>query len=392
MEITSQKADRQPGSLFITIDPDNQPFIISKNGQGDDGFISFVNRNLDECCLREEGGPSYLMLHYEFKDRSLIPPIHSIDNTGYLQKLFKNSEELGYELKHVLSLYDAFYCLREGIPFLSERSVYQNKIDREMWRSLDDLRYRFDDKLRLEKDFTDKELYFGVQTDEELKAISISPEGIKMRDAYLQYLVNRMFDPHCAVQTLRLWEMYAHPEKIEGKSDFSKSGRTQWFPISESMLEDAFCTHEYDLRPTGENFLNFASSGVISDFIPSEKNLTVAQLLYMAETGRVDRCLNFGLHAFPYKSDFDAYFKNLPQCPPDSPEAEKLGREVKVKARFLLDRYWPHLRQPNLNRPPLVRQGITTYYRERVGFPSRIPSSSMEYTRMQYPSSVKVRR
>lgn len=80
------------------------------------------------------------MFRFDFKDKSLIPPIFGTDNADYLEQLCPVLERENIYPLGVVRLRDAAFCEERGIVHLSLSAEHTDLLENEDYRRL---RHRF---------------------------------------------------------------------------------------------------------------------------------------------------------------------------------------------------------------------------------------------------------
>ena len=108
-----EKENTNGGSVYITVDKHFNPVHISTKGTGEEGFLEFMQEDVEKA-LRGKEIPktgAMGMMYYNVPDMGIVPPLQEGNNEDYLKKLEKVMDEHGIELQRYQRLSEVVYCL-----------------------------------------------------------------------------------------------------------------------------------------------------------------------------------------------------------------------------------------------------------------------------------------
>ena len=105
-----EKEENKSGSVYVTVDGHFNPIHISMKGKGKEGFLDFMQEDVEKA-LKETEMPAVGMMYYNVPDMGIVPPLQEGNNEDYLQRLEKAMDEHGIELHRYLRLSEVVYSL-----------------------------------------------------------------------------------------------------------------------------------------------------------------------------------------------------------------------------------------------------------------------------------------
>lgn len=105
-----EKEKTNVGSVYVTLDKFFNPVHISMKGTGEEGFLEFMQEDVEKA-LKETEMPAMGMMYYNVPDMRIVPPLQEGNNEDYPQRLEKAMDEHGIELHRYLRLSEVVYSL-----------------------------------------------------------------------------------------------------------------------------------------------------------------------------------------------------------------------------------------------------------------------------------------
>ena len=105
-----EKDNTKGGSVYVTVDKHFNPVHISTKGTGEEGFLEFMQEDVEKA-LKETEMPAMGMMYYNVPDMGIVPSLQEGDNEDYLQRLEKAMDEHGIILQRYQRLSEVVYCL-----------------------------------------------------------------------------------------------------------------------------------------------------------------------------------------------------------------------------------------------------------------------------------------
>ena len=105
-----QNGTIKSGSVYITVDKFFNPVHISMKGTGEEGFLEFMQEDVEKA-LRGTEMPTMGMMYYNVPDMEIVPRLREGSNDDYLRRLEKAMDGHGIKLHRYLRLSEVVYCL-----------------------------------------------------------------------------------------------------------------------------------------------------------------------------------------------------------------------------------------------------------------------------------------
>lgn len=185
------------------------------------------------------------MFCFDFKDKSLIPPIFGTDNADYLERLCPVLERENIYPSGVVRLRDAAFCEERGIVHLSLSAEHTALLENEDYRRL---RHRFGmngDVIR--SGLAAFPTYMSVEHGRKVLLFDKTDGGDRMLDEFLSGLAERFFDGKRKPESLRFYEVAPLNAACRAKIG---DGQT----VSSDMVRYGICVACCDMAPTLRNF------------------------------------------------------------------------------------------------------------------------------------------
>ena len=145
------------------------------------------------------------MFRFDFKDKSLIPPIFGTDNADYLERLCPVLERENIYPSGVVRLRDAAFCEERGIVHLSLSAEHTALLENEDYRRL---RHRFGmDGDVIRSGLAAFPTYMAVEHGRKVLLFDKTDGGDRMLDEFLSGLAERFFDGKRKPESLRFYEV-----------------------------------------------------------------------------------------------------------------------------------------------------------------------------------------
>lgn len=358
----------QPGSVFVLLDGDGKPLEISRSSSASfrdnpgriisDSYARFI-RKTAKLRGRDRYIPDLRFERWDFPDALKIPMDWSRrPEKYYYSKLQPAAKQNGVRPKGKISLRDAVFVLHSGLPLLDASTDHAHLSRRRDYKEF----IRHCEQGAWQKYMLGQQgKYTAVQTDAGVMVFTHTKMGNKALNTYLQDCADRFFDPLHSTETLRIFEVTNPSKDVTAKADNyidrpsrrdERSDNPQLFYsryeaiddklLPPSVLEGAFCTEKYDMRPDFANLDRFTSENPVR---VNHENYTIASLLYIAERGYTNHLTSDYFHSFGYKGHFEELAGKIAeaqQARTDYPQAShdfgiaELQRQAKEMARDIL--------------------------------------------------------
>lgn len=89
--------------MYVTVDKFFNPVHISMKGTGEEGFLEFMQEDVEKA-LKETEMPAMGLMYYNVPDMGIVPPLQEGNNEDYLQRLERRWTNMG------LSCIDTCVC------------------------------------------------------------------------------------------------------------------------------------------------------------------------------------------------------------------------------------------------------------------------------------------
>ena len=185
------------------------------------------------------------MFRFDFRDKSLIPPILGTDNANYLERLTPVLERERIHPSGVVRLRDAAFCEERGIVQLSSSAEHTVLLENDDYKRLG---HRFGmngDVIR--NGLAVFPTCTAVEYGQKVLLLGKTDKGDKALEEFLNDLTGYFFDGKRKPEELRFHEVA--PLDAEFRAEIGDCKTT-----SPDILRYGICTKRCDMAPTLRNF------------------------------------------------------------------------------------------------------------------------------------------
>jgi hypothetical protein len=235
----------ESGSLYMTLDAFYRPVYLSMRGQGEEGFSRYISNNVRFHTASRELVPDYWMFRFDFRDKSLIPPILGTDNADYLERLMPVLERERIHPSGVVRLRDAAFCEERGIVQLSSSAEHTALLENDDYKRLGH-RFGMDGDV-IRNGLAVFPTCTAVEYGQKVLLLGKTDKGDKALEEFLNGLTGHFFDGKRKPEELRFHEVA--PLDAEFRAEIGDCKTT-----SPDILRYGICTKRCDMAPTLRNF------------------------------------------------------------------------------------------------------------------------------------------
>lgn len=185
------------------------------------------------------------MFRFDFRDKSMIPPIFGTDNTDYLERLCPVLEREKVHPSGVVRLRDAAFCEERGIVQLSASAAHTALTENEDYKRLGH-RFGMDGDV-IRNGLAAFPTCTAVEYGQKVLLLGKSDKGDKVLEEFLNDLTGRFFDGKRKPGELRFHEVAPLDAKYRMEIGDCKTA-------SPEILRYGICTKRCDMAPTLRNF------------------------------------------------------------------------------------------------------------------------------------------
>jgi hypothetical protein len=235
----------ESGSLYMTLDAFYRPVYLSMRGQGEEGFSRYISNNVRFHTASRELVPDHWMFRFDFRDKSLIPPILGTDNADYLERLMPVLERERIHPSGVVRLRDAAFCEERGIVQLSSSAEHTALLENDDYKRLGH-RFGMDGDV-IRNGLAVFPTCTAVEYGQKVLLLGKTDKGDKALEEFLNGLTGHFFDGKRKPEELRFHEVA--PLDAEFRAEIGDCKTT-----SPDILRYGICTKRCDMAPTLRNF------------------------------------------------------------------------------------------------------------------------------------------
>ena len=235
----------ESGSLYMTLDAFYRPVYLSMRGQGEEGFSRYISNNVRFHTASREFVPDHCMFRFDFRDKSLIPPILGTDNADYLERLMPVLERERIHPSGVVRLRDAAFCEERGIVQLSSSAEHTALLENDDYKRLGH-RFGMDGDV-IRNGLAVFPTCTVVEYGQKVLLLGKTNKGDKALEEFLNGLTGHFFDGKRKPEELRFHEVA--PLDAEFRAEIGDCKTT-----SPDILRYGICTKRCDMAPTLRNF------------------------------------------------------------------------------------------------------------------------------------------
>lgn len=185
------------------------------------------------------------MFRFDFRDKSMIPPIFGTANTDYLERLCPVLEREKVHPSGVVRLRDAAFCEERGIVQLSASAAHTALTENEDYKRLGH-RFGMDGDV-IRNGLAAFPTCTAVEYGQKVLLLGKSDKGDKALEEFLNDLTGRFFDGKRKPVELRFHEVAPLDAKYRMEIRDCKTA-------SPEILRYGICTKRCDMAPTLRNF------------------------------------------------------------------------------------------------------------------------------------------
>lgn len=272
------------GSLYLTYDSFKHILHASRQGRGTDGFLQYMHQEMTYV-LRGGHNPSVWMACFEFPDQRHIPPIttSNLRAGDYFDRVLEAVERYDGRCLHTVNLWDALFCVKNGIVPLSPEAEHVRLLEREDYP--DPSKGYGTNMPRAHYVLPEYRAYLAVETPRGVVLFSHTEAGRRMRQEYERYHERNFFNPAQPDGMFRYWEIVADPFKVQDKVDCIVIAQQQGEGfkaayVDRKLLKQGHLVREYDMTKNANNFALFRNRHD-PDAMPRKRlsDMTIRELL-----------------------------------------------------------------------------------------------------------------
>mgnify|MGYP000010414523 FL=1 len=185
------------------------------------------------------------MFRFDFRDKSLIPPILGTDNADYLERLMPVLERERIHPSGVVRLRDAAFCEERGIVQLSSSAEHTVLLENDDYKRLGH-RFGMDGDV-IRNGLAVFPTCTAVEYGQKVLLLGKTDKGDKALEEFLNGLTGHFFDGKRKPEELRFHEVA--PLDAEFRAEIGDCKTT-----SPDILRYGICTKRCDMAPTLRNF------------------------------------------------------------------------------------------------------------------------------------------
>lgn len=302
---------------------DGQYSSPNKTDRGQTGYKAFVKH-----LVKRYGGSDYIpnfnIRRFDFPNQWKVPIFGKDTKHYYRNKLLSAAEKQNVAPRQPISLRDAVYIIKSGLPLFDPSTEHSKLARRKDYKEF----IAHNEQGRWKEFMQGKgNKYTAVATDQGVMLFSQTKMGEKALHTYLQECEGNFFHPTKSTESLKIYEVINPTADMAAKADnyidrasrrdersdrpglfFSRHGATPDKMLPPSVLEGAVCTGKYDMRPDFHNFDRFTSENTLRT---DRTNYQIASLLYIAENGYGNHLAADYFHPFDRMDDFKALAEKI---------------------------------------------------------------------------------
>ncbi|MBD9134830.1 MAG: hypothetical protein EGP73_11375 [Alistipes indistinctus] len=315
-----------PMSVYVALDAsgeavemkggDGQYSSPNKTDRGQTGYKAFVKH-----LVKRYGGSDYIpdfnIRRFDFPNQWKVPVFGKDTKHYYRNKLLSAAEKQNVAPSQPISLRDAVYIIKSGLPLFDPSTEHGKLTRRKDYKEF----IAHNEQGRWKEFMQGKEnRYTAVATDQGVMLFSQTRMGEKALHTYLQECAGNFFNPTRSTETLKIYEVVNPTADVAAKADnyiervsrrdersdspglfYSKHGTTPEKMLSPEILAGAVCTEKYDMRPDFHNFDRFTGDNTLRT---DRESYEIATLLYISENGFANHLAADYFHPFSHMDDF----------------------------------------------------------------------------------------
>ena len=217
------------------------------------------------------------MFRFDFRDKSLIPPIFGTDNADYLERLTPILERERIHPSGVVRLRDAAFCEERGIVQLSSSAEHTVLLENDDYKRLG---HRFGmngDVIR--NGLAVFPTCTAVEYGQKVLLLGKTDKGDKALEEFLNDLTGHFFDGKRKPEELRFHEVA--PLDAEFRTEIGDCKTA-----SPDILRYGICTKRCDMAPTLRNFNRLRNLQLMREPLSKEQERIVSLLVTQPDNAR----------------------------------------------------------------------------------------------------------
>ena len=217
------------------------------------------------------------MFRFDFKDKSLIPPILGTDNADYLERLMPVLERKRIHPSGVVRLRDAAFCEERGIRQLSASAAHTALAENEDYQRL---AHRFGtDGHVIRNGLAGISTCTAVEYGQKVLLFDKTEAGDKELAKLLDGITEKFFEGKGKPKELGFYEVAPLDARYRGTM-------CDWQVTSPEILNYGICTKRLDMAPTLRNFNRLRNLPLVKVPLTKEQERIMSQLVARPDNTR----------------------------------------------------------------------------------------------------------
>lgn len=363
-----------PMSVYVALNESGEPVAVKHGGSPNtnpyvpnkerDEFKSFIRE-----LIRKHGKgdhiPDIRIIRMDFPNQWKVPLADTNLSRYYRDKLMPAAGKQGIVPARTVSLRDAVYVIKSGLPLFDASTEHGKLVRRKDYKEF----LAHNEQGRWKEFMQGKQnKYTAVATDRGVMLFSQTKMGEKALHTYLQECADHFFNPTRSTETLKTYEVVNPAADVAAQADnyidrasrrdersdipelrYSRYGETPEKLLPAEVIAGAVCHEKYDMRPDFHNFDRFTQENTLKT---DRENYEIASLLYIAENGYANHLAADYFHPFGHMADFKALadkINDTQQAKSENPDSvhdfgyAALQKEAKTLAGDILESQY-HIR------------------------------------------------
>lgn len=365
--------DSIPMSVYVALNKNGEPIAMQhgdgtlapdSQGREQADYKTFI-KQLVRRYGRGDHIPDIQILRMDFPNQWKVPLAGGDLTQYYRDKLLPAAEKLKVQPAKTISLRDAVFIIKSGLPLFDPTTEHGKLARRKDYKEF----IAHNEQGRWKEFMQGKEhKYTAVATDQGVMLFSQTRIGEKALHTYLQECAGNFFNPTRSTESLKIYEVVNPTADVAAKADnyiervsrrdersdspnlvYSRYGTAPEKMLSPEILAGAVCTEKYDMRPDFHNFDRFTGDNTLKI---DAKSYEIASLLYISENGFANHLAADYFHPFSHMDDFKPLadkINDTMQAKGENPDSDHdfgyaaLQKEAKTLAGDILESQY-HIR------------------------------------------------
>lgn len=217
------------------------------------------------------------MFRFDFRDKSMIPPILGTENRDYLERLTPVLEREKIHPSGVVRLRDAAFCEERGIRQLSASAAHTALVENEDYRRL---AHRFGmDGHVIRNGLAVFPTYMAVEYGQKVLLFDKTEIGDKELTKLLDGITEKFFERKGKPKELEFYEVAPLDTRYRGTMG-------DWQVVSPEILNYGICTKRLDMAPTLRNFNRLRNLSLVKVPLTKEQERIMSKLVVQPDNTR----------------------------------------------------------------------------------------------------------